>query len=48
MGPCPMPVLVYEPQKDGPGRILISDRLIGSASPQATIASIFMMQPFQQ
>jgi hypothetical protein len=48
MGPCPMPVLVYEPEQNGPGRILISDRLIGSASPNAQIASIFMMSPFQQ
>lgn len=46
-GPCPLPILVYEPQEDGPGRILISDRVYASASPDAQIASIFAMYPFQ-
>lgn len=41
MGPCPAQVLVYQN-----GKIKISDRVIGSCSPSAPCASIFMMSPF--
>jgi hypothetical protein len=52
LGPCPFPVLVYQPQKDAagkdlPGRIAISDRVFASASPKATVANIFSLYPFQ-
>lgn len=40
-GPCPAPVLVYQG-----GCIKISDRIIGSCSQDAPLASIFMMHPF--
>ena len=39
--PCPAQVLVYQN-----GKIKISDRVIGSCSPKAACASIFMMSPF--
>ena len=45
--PCMFPVLVYQPgQGEDPGTIVISDRVYASASPTATVASIFAMNPF--
>jgi hypothetical protein len=41
MAPCPAQILVYHE-----GKIKISDRVIGSCSPKAPCASIFMMSPF--
>ena len=47
LGPCPFPVLVYQPQENGPGKIVISDRVYASSSPAAQTASIFALYPFQ-
>lgn len=41
--PCPMPVLVMNPKS---GAIYASDRVIGSASPDAWPVSIFQFAPF--
>ena len=48
MEPCPFPVLVYQPQQFGPGRIVISDRVYASASPAAQVANVFALWPFAQ
>jgi hypothetical protein len=48
-GPCTFPVLCYQPGPPGQsGKVLISDRVYVSSSPESVLPSIFDLSPFKE
>lgn len=45
-GPCVGPVLILRPGEDGTSRVVASDRVFGSASPEAPCVSLFQLTAF--